>query len=241
MITGMDFVSLPVTDMAAAKAFYTDVLGLKLGHATPQWTELDLGPGPALALVDMAHYGMGTEPVRAGSVALAVAELEGVLAKLRAMGLADQEAPYESPVCHVAFARDPHGNALALHRRKEDPGAEGAIDFVHRPSTDAEAHAAFYTDVLGLERAPGTGAGWVEFVLPDGSALALADPTGLGIEPTPVTTGWVGLHVPELEALFEKVKALGHATRDEILETPVCHMAFVKDPAGNGLVLHRHK
>ena len=96
MIAGIDFVSLPVSDMARARAFYRDTLGLTPvappGEAWDEfdaaenggvstvdaWVEFDLGDGPALALVDAAAYGMPADPVTAGSLAIAVADFEGM-------------------------------------------------------------------------------------------------------------------------------------------------------------------
>ena len=80
--------------------------------------------------------------------------------------------------------------------------------------------------------------------LPDGVVLwtrLVADPQAMGIPFAPVTTGSLGLRVPALEQAFEQLKQAGHALNDAVLDTPVCHAAFVRDSEGNTLVLHRLK
>jgi predicted enzyme related to lactoylglutathione lyase len=239
MIAGIDFVSLPVTDMARAKAFYVDQLGLKPGDGVgTQWVEFDLGPGPALALIDAASYGMPTDPVVTGSVALAVQDFEGCAASLKER---QTKEPFESPVCHGAFVKDTEGNTVLLHRRKSEPTRNHEIDFVCLPIQDMARARAFYEGVLGLTPDNVQGDGWCEYVLPDGSALALGDVRALGMEFTPVKGGSVGLRTPDLEAMYEKVKALGQAHMPAPYESPVCFMGFIQDSEGNALVLHRHK
>ena len=241
MITGIDFVSLPVSDMARARAFYQDTLGLTPGAAAGDgWIEFDLGEGPALALVDPAAYGMPMEPVVTGSLAIAMADFEGMAETLRARGHLAQD-PFESPVCHGGFARDTEGNSFSIHRRKGEPTRDRAFDFVALPIEDMARARAFYEGSLGLVPETLLENVWTEYVLPDGSALALGDVRTMGLAFAPVTGGSVGLHTPELEAAFAKLQEQGFATAEAVLETPVCFMGFVRDSEGNALVLHRHK
>lgn len=241
MITGMDFVSLPVQDMARARRFYGETLGLTPGQAAGDaWVEYDLGPGPALALLDAAQYGLPTTPVQAGSVAIAYHDFTGMVSKLEALGHLKQPA-FESPVCHGAFITDSEGNALALHQRKGEAERDRVLDFVALPVEDMARARAFYEGVLGLVPTTVHEAVWTEYVLPDDSALALGDVRVMGLEFAPVEGGSVGLATPDVEALFEQLKAKGHASAEAVMETPVCFMGFVKDSEGNALVLHRHK
>jgi predicted enzyme related to lactoylglutathione lyase len=258
MITGIDFVSLPVVDMARAKAFYQDTLGLTPGGAANDawvefdqaqnlgistadaWVEFDLGDGPALALVDAAAYGMPSAPIIAGSIALAMRDFEGMVKRFKEQGRLKKE-PFESPVCHGAFVVDTEGNSLALHRRKSEPNRDRVIDFVALPIENMARARAFYEEVLGLTPETIHENVWTEYVLPDDSALALGDTRAMGIDFTPTTGGAVGLRTPDLEAAFTQLKALGHATAEELFETPACFMGFARDSEGNALVLHRRK
>ena len=241
MIAGMDFVSLPVADMARARAFYQDVLGLAPGDGAGEtWVEFDLGEGPALALIDPAAMGMPMVPVTTSTVALGIHDFEGMVETLKSQGRLFQE-PFESPVCHGAFARDTEGNTFALHRRKSEPDRDRVLDFVVMPVADMARARAFYEGVLGLKPETIQGEAWAEYVLPDDSALALGDVRVMGMEFAPVTAGSVGLRTPDLEAAFAALKGQGHALADELIESPVCFMGLIMDSEGNVLVLHRHK
>jgi predicted enzyme related to lactoylglutathione lyase len=240
MITGIDFVALPAADMARARAFYEGTLGLKPGHAGDAWAEFDLGPGPALALIDPTAYGMPMVPVTAGTVAIAFHDFEGMAETLRAQNRLAQP-PFESPVCHGGFAVDTEGNSVAIHRRKEAGHRDRVMDFVALPVADMARARAFYEGTLGLTPSSTQGEVWAEYVLPDDAALALGDVSVMGLAFAPVTSGSVGLNTPDVEGLFERLKAQGLALADAVMETPVCFMGFVKDTEGNSLVLHRPK
>jgi len=240
VIEGIDFVSLPVTNMARAKAFYQDKLGLKQSSGSDQWAEFDLGDGPALALVDGAAYGMPADPVVAGSVAIAVRDFEAMVESLKSQGHLKQDA-FESPVCHGAFVVDSEGNSVALHRRKGEPDRDRVLDFVALPVEDMARARAFYEGVLGLKPETVSENVWTEYVLPDDTALALGDVRVMGLEFAPVKGGAIGLRVSEPKTAFDKLKGLGYAQADEVIETPVCFMGFVQDSEGNALVVHRHK
>lgn len=239
MITGIDFVSVPVTDIARARAFYQDTLGLGVGVAMSEaYLEFDLGDGPALGL-DAAPFG-ALGPVTTGSVAIAIRDFEGVTASPDMAGRLTR-VPFESPVCHGAFIEDSEGNRLLLHRRKAEAERDRLIDFVQLPVAEMARARAFYEGLLGLEPQTVYGDGWTEYELPDGSALALGDVTALGLAFAPVTGGSVGLAVSDLETVFENLKAAGHTLADRLMETPVCHVGFVRDSEGNHLALHRRK
>lgn len=242
MITGMDFVSLPVQDMARARAFYGDSLGLTAGLAVgDSWVEYDLGAGPALALIDPAAHGMPFQSTGAGALGLAFRDFAGVSDQMAALGCRTME-PFETEVCHGSPIRDSEGHGLVVHRRKAEPGRDREIDFVAMPVEDMARAKAFYTEKLGLTLDPDfSGDTWAEFQLPDGSTLALFAVKDMDLEFAPNVGGSVGLRVPEVEQAFEALKAQGFAQADALMETPVCWMGFVKDSEGNSLVLHRHK
>jgi predicted enzyme related to lactoylglutathione lyase len=118
-ITEIAFTCYPVTDMAVARKFYEETLGLTptmvVGEAGGmQWTEYDIGPG-TLAL------GAGApdwHPHADGcSVGLEVADFDAAIADLRAKNAKFRMEPFATPVCKMAMVSDPDGNTICLHKR----------------------------------------------------------------------------------------------------------------------------
>lgn len=112
----------PVTDMARARAFYEGLLGLAvtMDHESEElhWVEYDIGPG-TLAIGRVS----GMVPSKDGcSVSLEVDDFEAAVAELETAGVEFNFGPYESPICHMAFVRDPDGNSVGIHKRKEGHG-----------------------------------------------------------------------------------------------------------------------
>lgn len=112
------FVAYPVTDVARARKFYEDVLGLKpnapLKSPTQQWIEYDIGTGT---------LGIGSSPQwlpsnDGPSVALEVEDFDAAVATLREHNVNIIIGPLDLPSCQMATVRDPDGNKLTLHRRK---------------------------------------------------------------------------------------------------------------------------
>jgi catechol 2,3-dioxygenase-like lactoylglutathione lyase family enzyme len=241
MIKGIDFVSIQVADMARAQAFYRDKLGLPPVHASGDgWAEFDLGPGPALTLLDPKAFGDKFDEDGGGSFGLAIKDIEQVSAAMKAEGRAGMDM-FESPGCHGAPISDSEGNAVVLHRRKEEPGRDRVIDFMTIPVADMDRARAFYEEMFGLERSPDSGDIWTEYVLPDDSTLALFNGGAVDIPFSPATGTAPGLATDDMDGLMAKFKAKGLTRADQPIETPVCFMGLVRDCEGNSLVLHRHK
>ena len=118
-ITEIAFSCYPVTDMARARKFYEEVLGLKPTFAAGepggmQFTEYDIASG-TLAL------GAGApdwKPRADGcSVGLEVDDFDAAIAHLRSSGVKFKMDPFPTPVCRMAFILDPDGNAICIHKR----------------------------------------------------------------------------------------------------------------------------
>jgi predicted enzyme related to lactoylglutathione lyase len=112
------FTCYPVTDMARARAFYEGLLGLQatMDHKTSEahWVEYDIGSA-TLAL----GIAPGMAPSRDGaSVGLEVENFDEAIAEMKKAGVEFDFGPIETPVCHMAFVRDPDGNAVGIHKRK---------------------------------------------------------------------------------------------------------------------------
>jgi len=68
-----------------------------------------------LSVIDAAAVGMTFAPA-ANPIALRVDDIEAARAELESRGVSFVHA-LDSGVCHMAFFKDPDGNALMLHHR----------------------------------------------------------------------------------------------------------------------------
>jgi predicted enzyme related to lactoylglutathione lyase len=120
-VTGIAFAIYHVSDVARARKFYGETLGLKscleMEFAPGQWwVEYDLGGPSALAITNFESPAMNAG--KSPGIALEVANYDESLALVRAAGIEVTWGPNEFPVCHCFGVRDPDGNDLYLHRRK---------------------------------------------------------------------------------------------------------------------------
>jgi predicted enzyme related to lactoylglutathione lyase len=116
-VSGIDFATIFVKDYGVAKSFYGDVLGLE--HS------IDYGKIPAgefetgnltLQVMDAASIGQEFAP-SGHPIALHVDDVEVARSTLEADGVQFFGDTIDSGVCHMAFFKDPDGNALLLHHR----------------------------------------------------------------------------------------------------------------------------
>lgn len=115
--SGVDHVSVNVTDVPAALAFYTGTLGLTQNFSRP-----DFGfPGAWLdtASGQQVHLIGGDAPPNLGQhFALAFEDLPSVVAELRAGGLqVTDPVDVGTTGRKQAFMTDPWGNGIELHQR----------------------------------------------------------------------------------------------------------------------------
>ena len=113
-----DFVSVPVADMARARKFYAETLGLSpVGDPEGGWPEYQLGENVSLYLIDPTNVGQEFTAPHSSQIALRVADVAAAREALEAKGVAFEGETLDTGVCHMAFFKDPDGNALMLHRR----------------------------------------------------------------------------------------------------------------------------
>ena len=111
----VDFVSFLTQDIARAKRFYTDVLGLEI--ETDGESDMEFRCGQVtLDIFDPSSIGQPFSPSPAG-LALRVPDVDAARAELEAKGVEFDGATIETSVCKQAWFKDPDGNALMLHRR----------------------------------------------------------------------------------------------------------------------------
>ncbi len=111
----VDFVSFFTQDIARAKEFYAQTLGLAIETEGPDDMEFRAGQ-VTLDIFNPASQGQPFAPSPAG-LALRVQDVAAARAALEAKGVEFDGETIDTGVCHMAFFRDPDGNALMLHRR----------------------------------------------------------------------------------------------------------------------------
>jgi len=111
----VDFVSFLTQEIARAKAFYVDVLGLEVESEGEHDIEFRAGQ-VTLDIFDPASIGQPFAPSPAG-LALRVPDVAAARAELESKGVEFDRETLDTGVCHMASFRDPDGNALMLHRR----------------------------------------------------------------------------------------------------------------------------
>jgi len=115
-----DFVSVPVRDLARAAAFYEGTLGLERTPTSGGFPEYELG-NVSLYLIDMAAIGSEFRAPHDSAIALRVPDVAEARGRLEQAGVEFEGEILDTGVCHMAFFRDPDGNALMLHRRYAPP------------------------------------------------------------------------------------------------------------------------
>ena len=121
-ITGVDFITLPTADFAAAEEFYGGVLGLE---RSKQWGDMPAAEYETgtLTIAIMQSDAFGIEFQRhSHPVALHVDDVAAARTELESGGVEFVGATIDSGVCHMAHFKDPDGNVLMLHRRYAPDG-----------------------------------------------------------------------------------------------------------------------
>ena len=230
----VDFVAMPVEDVARADEFYGQVLGLPRNPNTSgkQWVEYETG-NLTLAL---SMFG--------GGVALRVADVPGARTELEEAGIGFSMDTFDSGVCHGAPFADPDGNGLQFHRRYapldawNPPTAEvERTDFVGINVRNRDQAAEFYGGTLGLGRNPLANDAWPEFETANvGLVLSTPEQKG-GADFAPEYS--IALRVADVGASMERLRERGAEFEfPELYDSGVCHMAFFRDPDGSALMLH---
>lgn len=117
LISGTDFVYLPITSFKKAEEFYSGVLGLTCSarYKNDFGGEFETG-SLTIQVVDSAKIGREFAPSK-GAIALHVDDVAAARADLEARGVKLSGETIDSGVCHQAFFEDQDGNALILHHR----------------------------------------------------------------------------------------------------------------------------
>jgi catechol 2,3-dioxygenase-like lactoylglutathione lyase family enzyme len=229
----VDFIALPVSDLARADEFYgqTLELGRNPNSSGERWVEYETGN----LTIALSLYG--------GTVGIRVPDVEEARRQLEATGV-DFRDSFDSGVCNGAPFADPDGNRLLLHRRYAslDPwdAPETDVlrtDFVGVNVRDRRQASAFYGETLGLKRNSLSSDDWPEFETSNvGFVLSTPEQKGGGDYRPDYA---VALRVPDVAESMERLRERDvEFAFSEPYDTGVCHMAFFEDPDGNSLLLH---
>jgi extradiol dioxygenase family protein len=231
----IDFIALPVEDLARADSFYGQTLGLARNpnSSGDRWVEYETG-NLTLAL---SMYG--------GSLALGVTDMSEARSDLEQRDVQFAMDTFDSGVCHGAPFSDPDGNRLQLHHRYaplerfEVPIQEvQRTDFVGVNVKDRARASEFYGGTLALRRNPRSSDEWPEFEA-ENVGLVLSTPEQKGGGEYNPEYG-VALRVADVAESMDRLRDRGIEFEfPEPYDSGVCHMAFFEDPDGNGLMLHR--
>jgi catechol 2,3-dioxygenase-like lactoylglutathione lyase family enzyme len=116
-VTGVDFITVPTRDFAKADEFYGEVLGLE---RSKRWGNMPAGEfetgSLTIAIMQSDAFGLAFAP-HTHPIALHVDDVEAARSELEGKGVTFAPETIDSGVCHMAYFRDPDGNALMLHHR----------------------------------------------------------------------------------------------------------------------------
>ena len=117
LITGVDFVPLPTHDINLSVGFYGDTLGLRRSVYMPErnYAEFETG-NLTLSVIDAEKMGLEHHTQRT-EIALHVDDVPAARKELESRGVEFRGDTLDTGVCHMAFFKDPEGNALMLHHR----------------------------------------------------------------------------------------------------------------------------
>jgi predicted enzyme related to lactoylglutathione lyase len=121
MFKKVAFTMYPIRDVARARAFYEQTLGLTRGSMGNQgdnyWIEYDLPQGGCLALTNF----IADQPSDAagGTIAFEVDDLDTLVTDLKSKNVTFKSDIIHSPVCRMAVILDSEGNSILLHQLKQ--------------------------------------------------------------------------------------------------------------------------
>ncbi len=115
MITSIAFTVYPVKNMAAARAFYEEALGLKVeSNWQDQWIEYDIaGSTFAITSMDDRHIA----GAKGALVGFEVSDVDTFAAGLKTKGVRFVQDVTSTPVCRMGIVNDPDGNEVVIHQR----------------------------------------------------------------------------------------------------------------------------
>ncbi|HMD57688.1 MAG TPA: VOC family protein [Solirubrobacteraceae bacterium] len=117
LITEVDFVGVPTSDLDDAVAFYGETLGLPRSVYMPErnFAEFETG-NVTLSVYNPKQMGL-EHNANPNPIALRVDDVAQARETLEARGVQFAGETLDTGVCHMAFFADGDGNAMMLHHR----------------------------------------------------------------------------------------------------------------------------
>ena len=111
-----------------------------------------------------------------------------------------------------------------------------SIAFIVYPASNAAKARQFYEGVLGLKVESNFQDRWIEYDVA-GQTFAISD---MMTDNKPGAQGaGVGFEVDDLDETIAQLKKANVKFLMDVFQTPVCRMAVIADPDGNGIVIHK--
>lgn len=246
---------LGTTDIAAAGAFYGELLGW-----TPEkdphpeaggYTMQLLGDDPVAAVSPLYQEG---QPV-GWTVSIAVADADATAAKVRAAGGSVLAEPMEVfDLGRFAVLADPAGAVFTVWQARKFAGASrldetGTLCWIELRTRDTEAAQAFYTEVFGWT--VNAGEGYTQFGVGGAGAEPAERPgstdfggmMAMGADfPDGVPPHWaLYFGVDDVDAAAAKASELGGAVHVPGTDIPgTGRFALLTDPQGGAFAVYTH-
>jgi predicted enzyme related to lactoylglutathione lyase len=238
---------LMTTDVAAATAFYREVVGWGTEQAAASklpYTLFTTGEGPAAGLLELPEEGrrMGARPIWTGYVA--VRDLHAKVAQLRRLGGAVYVPPTESNIGLISVVADPDTASFALIERPRmrtqqstEAGKIGRVGWHELLAADLGKGFEFYRKLFDWRDADGeagAGASYRAF-----SADGLVVGGASRKRPDDPAPGWLFyFNVEDLDAAVERLGACGGKAFPAEGEVPGgLSVAHCFDPQGAAFAL----
>ncbi|WP_298254203.1 VOC family protein [Bradyrhizobium sp.] len=238
---------LMTTNMAAAAAFYRNVVGWGTQEASTSklpYTLFMAGEAPATGLIELPEEGrrMGATPRWMGYVG--VSDVRATVERIKHLGGAVYVPPTDTNIGLISVVSDPGSASFALIDRMQirpqqptESGKIGRVGWNELLAADPERELAFYFELFGWQKAlgkPDLLAGYCSF-----SAGGLVIGGAQKMWPEEPAPFWLFyFNVDDLDAAIERVEAGGgKAVRNEMDLPSGISVARCVDPQGAAFAL----
>lgn len=233
---------LITTDIKAASAFYTEVVGWSVHDAsTPDlsYTLLAAGKTGVAGLMELPEdaSNRGATPRWVGYVS--VGDIDVTADRVKRLGGMVFVPPTDSNIGRISIVADPQTANLALvmglkagKQRSAEPGKAGAVGWHELLATDWEKAFAFYSELFGWQK------GDVEIAAREGYQRFSAAGRTIGgmftkpkTEPVPFWLYY--FNIDDIDAAAKRVEASGGQVHGKLLESQGGNwIAHCRDPQG---------